>query len=302
MAESRDLDINFNSTPPKHSSRREEVLRYTSPYHNDAGEPALRVWEADGGALLRISYPDGTEFWVDREFKAMWVQWGERSSLENALSYLVGPVLGLLLRLRGVVCLHASAVALEEQAVVFVGAEGAGKSTTAAAFAREGFAVLADDIVALEERDGIFHVLPAYPRVNLWPNSVELLYGSRDALPQIMPDWEKRCLELGRNEATRFEERTLPIGAIYLLDGSKTNQAESAQSLSPQAAMMALVANTYATNFLDARQRAAEFAVLGCLVEAVVVRQINTQRNSLQLQQLCDVIREDFTRVRASWP
>jgi hypothetical protein len=248
------------------------------------GEPALKVWDLGDGEYLRLMYSDGTEFWLDREFSTMWVQWGERSSLENALSYLVGPVLGLLLRLRGVVCLHASAVALQEQAVVFVGAEGAGKSTTAAAF----------------ERDGIFHVLPAYPRVNLWPNSVELLYGSRDALPQIMPDWEKRCLELGRDGATRFEERALPIGAIYLLGGSNPNQAESAQSLSPQAAMMALVANTYATNFLDARQRAAEFAVLGRLVEAVVVRQINPQRNSLQLQQLCDVIREDFARMRAS--
>jgi len=46
--------------------------------------------------------------------------------------------------------------------VAFVGAEGAGKSTTAAAFALEGHGVLSDDVVALAENASEFVVLPAY--------------------------------------------------------------------------------------------------------------------------------------------
>ena len=110
-------------------------MRYTSAYLSEGGEPALRIWEIDGGAFLRVSYFDGTEFWLDREISTLWAHWSDKSSLENTLSYLVGPVLGLLLRLRGVVCLHGSAVAIGDRGIIFVGAEGAGKSTTAAAFA-----------------------------------------------------------------------------------------------------------------------------------------------------------------------
>src|SRR5258708_3332580 len=106
-------------------------------------------------------------------------------------------ILGVLVRLRGVTCLDASAVAIEDRWVAFVGPEAAGKSTTAAAFARQGYGVLSDDIVALVERDGAFHVMPAYPHLCLWPDSVKMLYGSSEMLPRFSPEWEKRRLALG---------------------------------------------------------------------------------------------------------
>jgi len=87
---------------------------------------------------------------------------------EDAATYLLGPVLGLLLRLRGVTCLHASAVALADRAIAFVGSEGAGKSTTAALLARKGLAIISDDVVALVERDALFTFIPAYPYLSLW--------------------------------------------------------------------------------------------------------------------------------------
>jgi hypothetical protein len=292
-----DIRINLGSVPDRDAPDCEDKLRYTSSYLDAAGEPALVIWNLNDGAFLRMSYSDGTEFWLDRQLETMWVHWAEGSSLENALSYLLGPVLGLVLRLRGVVCLHASAVAINGHSIVFVGAEGAGKSTTAAAFAKKGFAVLSDDIVALVEQGCIFHVLPAYPRVNLWPNSVGLLYGSPDALPRIMPDWDKRCLTLGQDSETRFEERTLPIGAIYVLGDPSSRAVNGVERISQKTAMITLVTNTYATNFLDARQRAEEFEVLSRLVAAVPVRKINPRRNMMPVEALCDFIMGDFANI-----
>ena len=75
---------------------------------------------------------------MDRHGTKLWASWPSHSSVEEAATYLLGPVLGLLLRFRGVTCLHASAVAIGDSVIAFVGAEGAGKSTTAAAFARPG--------------------------------------------------------------------------------------------------------------------------------------------------------------------
>jgi hypothetical protein len=295
-----DVEIKLGTLPRDLSNQDNRKLRYASAFLTHSGEPALQIWDVQDGEYLLVRYSDGVEFWLDGGFRRLWAQWPSSSSLEDTLSYLVGPIMGLLLRLRGAVCLHASAVNIADRAIIFLGSEGAGKSTTAAAFARQGFPVLCDDIVALIEREQQFHVLPAYRRINLWPDSVKLLYGSPEALPQITPDWEKRCLELGEHGETRFEVRALPIGAIYVLGNSTPNSGISVEAIFQKTAMMTLVTNTYATNFLDAKQRAEEFAVLSRLVATVPVRQINAPREAVGPQQLCTVIRQDFCEYHIS--
>ena len=137
--------------------------------------------------------------------------------------------------------------------------QGAGKSTTAAAFARSGRSVISDDIVGLVEREGQFYVLPAYPHLCLWPESVQMLYGSPEALPRFIQDWEKRRLPLGEDGA-RFEDRTLLLEAVYLLSTRRAQAAPLIDAIPSAEALPALVANTYATNLIDRDMRAKELA------------------------------------------
>ena len=123
---------------------------HTSPDVTAGGQPNLRVGLFAGGAYFGFLYEDGARFAVERRGREVWADWPENYSLEDACTYLLGPVMGFVLRLHGVVCLHASAVALGDRAFAIAGLPGAGKSTTAAAFASAGFPVLSDDIVALE--------------------------------------------------------------------------------------------------------------------------------------------------------
>lgn len=297
--DTRCVRITFESVPAIDHSDIPQVLRYESSYAREFGKPALRIWEVNGGKFLRILYSDGVEFWLNRNLNNIWAAWPDSSTLQDTLAYLLGPVLGLFLRLRGTVCLHASAITIDERSVVFVGAEGAGKSTTAAGFAQQGHAVLSDDIVALAEHDQRFHVLPAYPAVNLWPDSVRMLYGSPDALPRISADWDKRFLALDEKNTSRFERRQLPIGAIYVFDDSEAASGQCFTSVSKKDALLMLVANTYATNFLDARQRAEEFAVLSRLVDQVPVRKVNPRRGIVSVEAFCELIRQDFAGVRS---
>ena len=276
-----------------HSAPSLKKLIYVSSYTDEVGEPALRAWEAAEGALLHLAYSDGTQFWLDREGTAIWAAWSERSSLENAVSYLLGPVLGLVLRLRGIVCLHASAVAFDDSCVAFVGSAGAGKSTTAAAFARQGYGIVSDDIVGLVERHGSFYVLPAYPHLCLWPESVSMLYGSPDALPQLVHDWEKRQLALGEN-GTRFEERTLPLKAIYILGARRPDIGPSVTDVADREALLTLVANTYATNLIDRTMRGEEFDVLSRLTSSVRVRTLHPSDDPSRIGDLCRLIQSDF--------
>jgi hypothetical protein len=274
-----------------------EELTYASPYADDAGNPALRIWKSPDGLYLRLEYFDGTQFWLERAGKEIWATWPEASTLEDACSYLVGPVLGLLLRLRGITCLHASAVTLDDYAVVFVGAEGAGKSTTATAFALEGHGVLSDDVVALAENGSAFFVPPAYPHLCLWPESVTMLFGAPDVLPRFSKNWEKQRLFLGEQQ-TRFEDRPVPLGAIYFLGERRSEAAPAVEVIRSQTALLALVADTFANKILDRDMRAREFDVLGRLVTSVPVRQVFPHSDPTRIHDLYRVICDDFASLK----
>jgi len=280
-----DLGIHLGGSPYGECAipASSEELTYVSSYTDETGNPALRIWKTPDGVYLHVVYYDGIEFWLDRKGKTLWAVWPETSTLSDALSYLLGPVLGLLLRLRGVTCLHASSVALEYCSVVFVGSEGTGKSTTAAAFARQGYGVISDDVAALAES----------PHVCLWPDSVEKLYGSSEALPRLTPGSEKRRLALG-DQGTRFENRLLPLGAIYVLGDRRPDPAPYAEGVRPKAGLLSLVADTFANKILDREMRAREFAVLGRLVAAVPIRRIHPHKDASRLEELCAVIRKDI--------
>src|SRR5215472_15114316 len=93
-----------------------EVL-YASPEDAAPGQPNLRVCLLPGGDYFGFFYRDEVRFAVERHGREVWGAWPENYSLEDACTYLVGPVLGFVLRLRGVTCLHASAVAVDGQAI-----------------------------------------------------------------------------------------------------------------------------------------------------------------------------------------
>ena len=257
----------------------------------------LRTSALACGEYFGLLYGDGVRFAVDRHGREVWADWPKNYTLEDACTYLLGPVMGFVLRLRGTVCLHASSVAIGDNAIALVGLPGAGKSTTAAAFGCAGFPVLSDDIVALADKGAQFLVQPGYPRVNLWPDSVRRLFGSEDALPRITPTWEKRYMPLGQN-GHRFASMPLPLGAVYIL-GSRDAAlaAPVAEEVSGEEAFMALVANTYVNYLLDKDMRRTEFDILSRLVSEIPIRRVRPLADPSALFDLCDVIAADARRV-----
>ena len=294
----RVVAIHLDGSPPTSGGvpSGPEELSFATAHKDAAGNPALSIWKAAGSRYLRLAYFDGTQFWLDREGREVWATWPGNLAMEDAATYLLGPVLGILLRLRGVTCLHASAVAFGEKAVAFVGSEGAGKSTTAAALARRGHAVLSDDVVALAERHGSFFVHPAYPYLCLWPESVESLYGSAEALPQFSANYEKRCLSLGKQEL-RFAEQELPLAAIYILGERRGDYAPVVEEIAPQRAFLALVANTFATNTLDSNMRAKEFEILARVAPSVPIRAFFAHQDASRLPEVCDLLEKEVRNL-----
>jgi hypothetical protein len=176
---------------------------------DETGRPAYHLRRVAAGDYFHLRYSDQTEFVVDRHGARIWASWPESLPLEDTATYLLRPVFGFVLGLRGVSCLHASVVVVGGRAVALLGPAEAGKSTTAAVFALQGYPVLSDDVAALLDWQGRVLVQPAYPQLRLWPSSVAALYGSPDALPTLTPMWEKCRLDF-TGAGYHFEEQPVP--------------------------------------------------------------------------------------------
>lgn len=275
------------------------------PYHVSAdtdsgGISQLRISQLGGSVGgICMAYGDGALFVISEDATRVWATTPDTRSDEDTAAYLLGPIMGTVLRMRGNVCLHASAVAIAGRAIALAGPSGAGKSTTAAAFARLGYPVLSDDVVALTESNGRFLARPAYPRVRLWPEAVAGLFGSADSLPLLTPNWDKRFLGLD-NPTHRFQDEPLELSALYFLeDRTGRRDQPSVASMKPTDALLALVSDSYAANALHKPFRAREFDVLGRLVENVRVRRATAKNDLSCVDDFCETIVEDFLSTQS---
>ncbi|WP_423141462.1 hypothetical protein ACOYW6_11555 [Parablastomonas sp. CN1-191] len=131
-------------------------------------------------------------------------------------------VLPLLMGHAGRPVIHASAAAVGARAVAFMGPTGRGKSTLAAAFAREGHPFLTDDGLILA-RDGAqrFIVTPRRPLLRLRPDSEAALRGDGAG------DAEGAKQRVAAGTALPFGTMPLPLAALYWL-------ADPAQPATPR--------------------------------------------------------------------
>jgi hypothetical protein len=295
-----DVCITFGSLPSwLDGVSATQIETYVADYKDECGNPMLRVFRMAEGKYYRFCYADRTEFLVDQAGAEIWARWPEPLTLEDAATYLLGPIMGFVMLLRGVVCLHASAIASGDEAIALVGPAGSGKSTTAAAFSERGYSILAEDVVTLDDRSDHFLVRPAYPCIRLWPASVKALYGAETHLPKLTPNWDKRYLDLSE----RFQCQPLPLAAIYHL-GERCDDAAApfVEPLDKSEGLMSLVANTYATKLMDKQMRAREFELLTRVLNNVPVRRVMPHTDPARIPGLCDSIIDDFGSLKKSFP
>jgi hypothetical protein len=261
----------------------ESTLIFCSAQNGSVNNPDVRIEYFEAARCYRFLYSDGIAFALDRDGGNIWGTWPPPMSLEDLMVYLLGPVFAFVLRLRGFTVLHASAALIRGNAVAFVGPGSAGKSTIVGALARGGYPILSDDAAVLEEASEEFCIRPTYPHVRLWPDSVSLLFGAKDALPKLVPSsewWTKCFLDLDQH-GFRFQTELAPLRCIFLLEPCSLEvQVARVDEIRPVDAFARLAANTCVNYGLTTKMRAEEFHALGQLVQRVAIKSL-TLGNSL---------------------
>ncbi|HEX3917967.1 MAG TPA: hypothetical protein VHW60_11570 [Caulobacteraceae bacterium] len=158
--------------------------------------------------------------------------------------YLLGSAFGALLYQRGLLPLHAGAVAFGGEAAAIAGPSGIGKSTLVAHLARQGHAVLCDDTCAVSfDAAGRAIASPGLPRVKLCEDALAAL-AYRE--PDLAFDGAKYALSLPQLSGA------LPLTRVYLLRDGPPGSRICIERLAGFAATQALVANLYRTQYVGA--------------------------------------------------
>jgi hypothetical protein len=164
---------------------------------------------------------------------------------ESVRLFLLGSAFGALLFQRGHLVLHGNAIEVDGRCMVCVGASGAGKSTLAAAFARRGYPVLADDVVPVDARGA---ALPGLPRIKLWQDAAEWLGIETAGLRRIRPEMAKFNMPLAADG--KVAPAPVPIRWIYILAQDATRDEVRVVPVHGMARFGPLRNNTYRVRYL----------------------------------------------------
>jgi hypothetical protein len=117
-----------------------------------------------------------------------------------------------------------------------------------------------------------------------------MVYGADKKLPSFSSNWNKRLLSLTGNHL-KFAAEPLPLDAIFVLgERSSLRDAPFLEPLTLKEGLLSLVANSYATNLLDADMRASEFEFLGRMLGSVPIQRLLPHEDPAQISRLCDLV------------
>jgi hypothetical protein len=241
------------------------------------------AWRAPGevGSRLRLQFegPSGSwaEFLIEDGGGIVRVTLGESSVLDDACELLIANIFSCVLAQRGLTCLHASVVAIEDRLIALVGAKGAGKSTLALALVQRGGRLLSDDVAAVSLRDGVCGVAVGRPALRMRPDSATSLGAAFTELRSVWlsatPHAAKRYYEEGespRQPASSW----LPLAAVFLLATRGGTTTAHARPVPPGGLLPALLANRHMALVLDHAGHRRDFACLAALVRHVPGREL----------------------------
>ena len=243
---------------------------------------------ANGSSYLR--WEGVGEFLVSGDGRCMFCRQFDVATSESFHVYMLGQALSYALVAQGFEPIHATAVVVDGEAVVFLGDSGFGKSTLAAAFISAGYQLLTDDLLILR-KDGVrLLAYPGPPRIKLFPRTARRFLGRAANGVRMNRDTEKLILPLDRQCSC---STPVPVKAIFALAPPREvfrKQSVRLKLLSPREAFFELVKNTFNYRITDVLRLQRQFFEASRLASLAPMRKLWIARNLSELPSARETI------------
>lgn len=170
-----------------------------------------------------FSVPQVGKFWV-RNKKEIVVEPNATAVPAQINTFILGSSMGALLHQRGYIVLHANAVSNSKRTLLFAGEQGMGKSTIAAAFCKQGYNTLTDDlaVIQLDAASNQARALPGYGIMKLKEDALNFVAKPHESHMELVENhgaYNKQVVRSKRQDISQaFVDR------IYVLDASLAPQ------------------------------------------------------------------------------
>jgi hypothetical protein len=255
----------------------------------DAARPAARPSEttfrggADDGVLL-LPHVACVRIRAGRDVV---VEIADGADEDTVRALLLGPALAIVLSQRGLVTLHASAVAFDGLAVAFMGDAGWGKSTVAAVLNRRGRPLVADDVLAVTFDGGRPYALPAFPQLKLAPEAVGMLGEDPEQLRRVGRGIEKRL----RPVPDGFATDPPLLGRVYVL---APGVREGIAPVGSSDAAIEFVRHSFGVRSLHRTAPAGYLRQAARLARSVPVLRLGRPADVSGLHEVADAVEKDL--------
>ncbi|NJD90894.1 MAG: hypothetical protein FIA91_05165 [Geobacter sp.] len=210
---------------------------------------------------------------------------------DDILVFLMGSAFGALLHQRNILVLHGSAIAVNGQSIAFCGPSGIGKSTLAAALQQRNYPFLADDLCAISISTGRPVIIPGFPRLKLWADTLKKLDKCCDKLKSVRwaGELEKYFLPVDS-----YQHAPLPLQAVFILESSNKDTLAVTQ-LPGNEKIDPLIEHTYRRRFLHGLGgKKDHFKQCAAVAANVDVHRVVRPDKGFRLNELVDLLAEHF--------
>jgi hypothetical protein len=278
-----------------------EIRLATEPISNILG-PAATIQRSPFSAFYFSQMPDGSSYvrWDDvgevlisKNGELITCRPFPQTESESFHVYLLGQALSFALVNKGFEPVHASAVAVGDQAIAFLGDCGLGKSTLAAAFLQAGHRLLADDLLILQTTARGIVAFPGPARIKLFSKVARKFLADASSGVPLNPKTHKQIIPLNNSQVC---SEAMPLGTIYVLASPSKAHDSGVRitSLTKREAFVRLLENTFNRVTVDPDRLRRNFEAAQALANVMPIRKLSYPRSLERLPSVREAILSDL--------
>ena len=267
------------------------IIRFEDLDHN---HHSLNFKKINNGGLWEIQHNDKKSIFFWENELIFKVENGKeiivniKSTINKSFlrSLILTQAMGILLHQRGYLVLHGSSVKMNNNAVVFIGESGNGKSTITVALNNKGYPLITDDVSAITFKENIPIIFPSFPRIKLWVDIIKNLTYDKDLTIKIRPDLEKYSYPIEEC----FHPDPVPLKRIYLIEKGKKNEIIN---LNNKDALINLIRNSYNFKIFGISEKSYNLFQCSNLINNVSLKNLKVHHSVKEIDDLINLIEND---------